>query len=486
MAEAKKWLSGKDLAEFKWDVNKYIKYGRENALNQQWMKELENASARFHVSRLEALKLQTQSTVERLFGNQTETVGGLLKHTYLDRYYHTAYEIQKGTGVGWDIAGLDERRLKTVLSKPWTVDGKTFSDRIWAQKEKLIDELHTQLTQNMILGRSPGESINEIAAKFSVSKANASRLVMTESAWASAVANRDALEELDVEKYEILVALDERTCPVCGAYDGKVFELKEFEPGLTAHPFHPRCRCDEVPYFADGKGERAARGEDGKTYYVPQDMKYEDWKEKFVDGGDKTDIMILEQSEGGFGVPEEYAGKYDDFQPLSFSERDREVLEGLYEKSQKDGFEHGAAMIDGKVYEFTSDLKDKVAIPDDAKKLIDAAPEKSVHLYHSHTNATPHSKTDIQRLLHENVDKVSVIAYNKDAYSVYIGDGWMPGIKEFNEITEKIRIEVLTDITEMPGFNNWTIQERYYARVREQAYRIVQHFKWTMEGGSLL
>ena len=29
-------------------------------------------------------------------------------------------------------------------------------------------------------------------------------------------------------------------------------------------------------------GERAARGEDGKTYYVPSDMTYSQWKEAFV------------------------------------------------------------------------------------------------------------------------------------------------------------------------------------------------------------
>ena len=41
MAEARKWLTTKELAEFKWDVKEYIKYGEQNELNQQWMKELE-------------------------------------------------------------------------------------------------------------------------------------------------------------------------------------------------------------------------------------------------------------------------------------------------------------------------------------------------------------------------------------------------------------------------------------------------------------
>ena len=50
MAEARKMLSSAELKEFKWDVKEYIKYGQENALTGAWMKELENASAKFHIS----------------------------------------------------------------------------------------------------------------------------------------------------------------------------------------------------------------------------------------------------------------------------------------------------------------------------------------------------------------------------------------------------------------------------------------------------
>ena len=113
--------------------------------------------------------------------------------------------------------------------------------------------------------------------------------------------------------------------------------------------------------------------------------------------------MTLMQHEGGFGVPIKHIGNFDDYQPLSLSKQDKEVLENLYNASHSDGFEHGAALIDSKVYEFTSDLKGKVAVPDDVKKRIYAASSKSVHLYHSHTNATPHSVTDFQWLLIEKI-----------------------------------------------------------------------------------
>lgn len=64
MVEARCLLNSDELEEFRWDVQDYIKYGRENGINQQWAKQLENVSAKVHISRLEALKVQTQQEIE--------------------------------------------------------------------------------------------------------------------------------------------------------------------------------------------------------------------------------------------------------------------------------------------------------------------------------------------------------------------------------------------------------------------------------------
>lgn len=74
LAQAKQWLKGQDLAEFKWDVKEYVKYGKENAINGAWMQELENASSKFHISRLEALQIQTQNSLETMFAQQMGTM----------------------------------------------------------------------------------------------------------------------------------------------------------------------------------------------------------------------------------------------------------------------------------------------------------------------------------------------------------------------------------------------------------------------------
>lgn len=282
MADARKLLTTGELSEFKWNVQEYIKFGERNSINQLWMKQLENASARVHVSRLEALKLQMQQQVEVLYGNKFDGFDKLMKKIYSDGYYHTAFEIHKGFNIGWDLHSLNSNQLDKILSRPWTTDGRTFSDRLWGNKQQLIGSLQTQLTQSVIRGEAPGSLIKNLSEQFNIDKNKAGRLVMTESAAFASAAQKDCFKELDVEEYEIVATLDKDTSEICQTLDGEVFDMKDYQVGVTAPPFHPWCRTTTVPFFDDNYGERAARGADGKTYYVDSKMKYHEWKKKFV------------------------------------------------------------------------------------------------------------------------------------------------------------------------------------------------------------
>lgn len=290
LQEAKKMLSSKDLKELQWDINDYIKYGKENAIDGRWMNELEHASAKFHISRLEALQLRTQQAMEAAFGNELDAVDGMARHLYSDGYYHSIFEVQRGFNVGWNVGQIDNRTLDKVITKPWSTDGKTFSDRIWSRKTQTINELHQELTRTLIQGKAPDTAIKHMTqfvdGKVKNAKYAASRLVMTEGAYFHSVSQQQAFKDLDVEEYEIVATLDFRTSEICQEMDGQHFPMKDYDPGSTAPPFHPNCRSVPVPHFDDewSGGERAARDEDGKTYYVPSDMTYPEWKKSFVDG----------------------------------------------------------------------------------------------------------------------------------------------------------------------------------------------------------
>ena len=284
LAEAKKLLTAGELKEFHWSVAEYIAYGQQNALDGAWMKQLENASARVHISRLDALKLQLQQQAEVLFSNQLDDVDAVARMMYEGSYYHTAFEVQRGLGVGWSMQAINEETITKVLSRPWTADNQTFRDRCWTNKQSLVNAVNTQLTQMVIRGEAPDRAITAITKQFGVARAKAGRLVMTESAYFASAAQKDCFSALGVEKYKIVASFDHDTCELCAAMDGKVFKMSEYQVGLTAPPFHPWCRCCTCPYFEDmeGIGERWTRNENGITGKIPANTTFEEWKKGFV------------------------------------------------------------------------------------------------------------------------------------------------------------------------------------------------------------
>lgn len=323
LKDAKKLLNAKELKEFKWDVKEYIKYGKDNSLNGEWMKELENASAKYHISRLESLKIRTQHELEKAFGNELDSIDEMARRVYTDDYYHSAYEIQKGFNIGFNIGQIDDKKLDKLINKPWAADGKNFSNRIWQSKTSMINDLHNELVKTCILGKSPDKAIENMTKyvdkKFKNAKLQAGRLIMTEQAFFSSAAQRDCFNELEVERYEIVATLDSHTSDTCRELDGQTFPMKDFQPGVTAPPFHVWCRSTTVPFFEDNfGGERAARGEDGKTYYVSDKMKYEDWKNSFVDGKVDDNLQELPKSD----IIKEKINGVECGSPMTFEEAD--------------------------------------------------------------------------------------------------------------------------------------------------------------------
>ena len=292
-AEAKKLLTAGELEEFKWDVNEYIAKGKENAIDAAWLHELENASARAHISRLEAMRLQLREYIETAFHTEHTATETALTKIYESDYYHTAYEIQKGVNVGYEIGGINEKAINQAIKKPWAADGKDFSSRIWDNKARMVGELEQELTRQIITGDSPDAAIEALTKHVKDDIANARQkagtLIMTESAAIGNQAQRDSFKALGVEEFEVVETLDTHTCEKCGDMDSRHFPMEQFEISVTAPPFHPNCRGCIAPYFDDEfqPQKRAARDpETGKTVQVGN-MTYEEWKS----GQEKSEML---------------------------------------------------------------------------------------------------------------------------------------------------------------------------------------------------
>ena len=280
LADAKKLLTKDELKEFKWTLAEYTQKAKSGA----WKKELENASARVHIQRLEALQLQVKNSIETLRNKENEMLEDYLIKNYEDTYYHSLYEISKGLNLKTSFATLDRNKINQVIGKPWLKDGKTFSDRIWQDKEQLINTLRTKITQSFITGSTLDEAVEDISKFVSDKIKNkeyvARRLLETESAAYASKAQIEAFKSIDVEKYEIVATLDLHTSEICQEMDGKVFNISDQEIGVTVPPFHSHCRTVIAPYF-DDEPTRASRDENGE-YKEVKYMNYKEWKEQYI------------------------------------------------------------------------------------------------------------------------------------------------------------------------------------------------------------
>lgn len=288
--EAQRLLNSEQLEEFHMSVEEYISLleAYENSKDEEILKKLKRASLKYRVTRLEAIELQLMAEVAKAYSGFPDSLLEYLKDTYIDRYYRSIFTIFQGYGIGTSFSKIDERQLDKLLKKPWAADGIEFSERVWNNRDKLIQNLSTELTQGIILGDSYTAMTERLAKKMNTELYKARRVVATESSYFASLSQKETWDELQVDEYEIVAVLDLKTSEICQNQDGTVYKTKDFQPGKTAPPFHVNCRSTTAPYFDDTdvpgyvEGERAARGLDGKTYFVPASMKYEEWFKTYI------------------------------------------------------------------------------------------------------------------------------------------------------------------------------------------------------------
>lgn len=282
LSAAKQVLKAGELKEFRWSVEDYIARGKENAIDQRWMKEMENASIRVRVTRLESIQLQMKQHIEELSAKRLAGTTELLGGVYKDGYYRSIFELEKGIGIGASFAKIDKRQLEAILSAPWANDGSNFSSRIWTDRVRLNGELRNIFTQGLIRGDTSKQMVQQLQDRLGVSRKNAERLMLTESAYFAGQASLAGFKELGVEQYRYTATLDKRTSITCRDLDGKVFDVSDAQPGVNFPPMHVYCRSTTIPHYDDNIKERVARDDDGKTYKVPEDINYNDWAEKYA------------------------------------------------------------------------------------------------------------------------------------------------------------------------------------------------------------
>ncbi|URJ46387.3 minor capsid protein [Paenibacillus polymyxa] len=479
LAEARQVLKAGELKEFKWTVEDYIKAGRENAVDQRWMKELENASIRVRMTRLEALQMQMRQHVEVLTGKRQAGAKELMGDIYKDGYYHSIFELHKGTGLGATFSKLDKRQIEAVLSKPWAADGSNFSARIWKDRDKLVHELQTVLTQGMIRGDTPDKMINALSDRMGVSRSAAARIIQTESAYFAGQSRMDAYKELGVEQYKFTATLDKRTSSICRHMDGEVFAVSEAEVGVNYPPLHAYCRSTTIPHYDDNVQERIARDEDGKNQSVPGDMTYEQWEKEYVKPNapsepTESNVPDPEVEEPGGSFNRKYnpkASYHIDLPNVSepVLEKLAEVNRSLAREGHKAGKEIMVIMDQtGKKIGRADGVINKVTFTPEIHESLIKAPPNSVILTHNHPRGTRVNVKDIRNMA----------IYPAIASLLAVGhDGGVSGVSSNGKSSDLLVFNNVLESTAMTALEQLQSSENY-ATMSETAKNEYMDYLW--------
>ncbi|MEK3851213.1 minor capsid protein [Paenibacillus sp. FSL R7-0340] len=480
LAEARQVLKAGELKEFKWTVEDYIKAGRENAVDQRWMKELENASIRVRMTRLEALKLQMRQHVEVLTGKRQAGAKELMGDIYKDGYYHSIFELHKGTGLGATFSKLDKRQIEAVISKPWAADGSNFSARIWKDRDKLVHELQTVLTQGMIRGDTPDKMINALSDRMGVSRSAAARIIQTESAYFAGQSRMDAYKELGVEQYKFTATLDKRTSSICRHMDGEVFGVSEAEVGVNYPPLHAYCRSTTIPHYEENVQERVARDEDGKNQAVPGDMTYSEWEKEYVKPNapnepTESNVPDPEVEEPGGSFNRKYnpkASYHVDLPNVSepVLEKLAEVNRSLAREGHKAGKEIMVIMDQtaGKKIGRADGVINKVTFTPEIHESLIKAPPNSVILTHNHPRGTRVNVKDIRNMA----------IYPAIASLLAVGhDGGVSGVSSNGKSSDLLVFNNVLESTAMTALEQLQSSENY-ATMSETAKNEYMDYLW--------
>lgn len=282
--EARKLLQGQEYREWRYTIQEYVK--QINAGNTGLLKELNTLAMRSRISRLDKLYSDTVMELDSLGRKTSVSMKKFLSDAYKDNYFQSCYEIGRTVGLKSPRVVVSRKSLEDVLRDRWS--GKNYSERIW-KNQKLLG--HT-LKQEMVTAVHRGESVEavskRIAQRMNVASSNATRLVRTELNYVENRAALDSIRASGMDYYRFIATLDNRTTPICREHDGRIVSVEEASPGDNLPPLHPNCRSTIAGSLygpEDGhkqEGKRIARDEKGRNYYVPADMTYSQWHDKYV------------------------------------------------------------------------------------------------------------------------------------------------------------------------------------------------------------
>ena len=294
-----------DLKDYPDELKKLIERTDEFMKDYPEYEELRDIrNSIYKLNRLEALQYSTQIELMKLGAIEQKEMEQHLIDTFGKAYLNTAKEL----GLGKSFLSINSAVARNTIYDKW-VDGRNFSDRIWANKGKLVNQLQTTIRDGFIRGDNYNSLSDLLVKRLDVGFSDAKRLIWTESSFVMNQASAQPYIDAGHTEYRINAIIDNKTSKICRHMHDEVFKFEDRKVGINFPPFHPWCRTmivgvkapltlDDIKDTSEEKQEltdipvnyRKFNNVDDIKRYWKEKKGYNEWKDNLSE----RDIFVIE------------------------------------------------------------------------------------------------------------------------------------------------------------------------------------------------
>lgn len=277
-AEASKLLSGKEYSVWKKSIQEYIQEAPKDAKNSRAMLELNTLSMKSRISRKEKMLADIYQTMIQLAQDENVKLSDFLQDTVKVNYYESCFRMQRGFGIGFNVAKINDNLVRQILNYPWSE--KHFSEAVWGHVDHIAAVARAQISLGFVKGSSVQEISKNIRQIMDSGKYATERLVRTECKYFANQGELAAYKENGIQKYRFIGGSEGSTGSCgCEALNGQVFHVEDAVAGVNFPPIHPNCLCTVVAAF-----DKSLFSSKTEVNPLSENARFADWKEKYAKG----------------------------------------------------------------------------------------------------------------------------------------------------------------------------------------------------------
>lgn len=243
LSEVKARVDDFDVKSFEEKAKRYV---AEKNFSARANSELALYNLKMKTNRLALLQYQLDLELVALAEDERQ-----LTERFLNDEFIKAIETQSGL-LGQSVLSASQigTTAQAILNTPF--HGANWSDNIW-KRQTALREVVAKMTERLLLqGKNPTTMVAQLRKEFNVTASEAKRLAVTEGARVATEGQKQAYIANGYDEYEFIA--EPSACRICAKLDGKIFKVKDMEPGENAAPMHPWCHCSTGAHADDKAG----------------------------------------------------------------------------------------------------------------------------------------------------------------------------------------------------------------------------------------